>query len=293
LRRVFAKLAALLASATLLPAQSVGPRDLDRLPSSAPTVTLAYGSGTLQFGDLRLPPGKGPFPVVEVIHGGCWTAGYAMRQNTAALASELTKHGYATWNIEYRQVGDVGGGWPGTFLDWATATDYLRVMAKTQPIDLTHVYTVGHSAGGHAALWIASRAKLPANSEIRGGSNPLPVRGAVDIDGPGDMRPIVAYTAQYCGKPIIAEFFGGTPAQQTVRYSQGSPMDQLPLHVPQLLIQSSFLEKQPAEAYANAGKAAGDAVRVFQVKDAGHFDLIAPGSPAWQQVLPELLKALQ
>ena len=89
-------------------AQNMRPRDVDAIPSSPPTASVAYGSDPLQVGDLRLPAGKGPFPVVEVIRGGCWTKGYTTRQNTAALASALTAMGYATWNIEYRQIGGCG-----------------------------------------------------------------------------------------------------------------------------------------------------------------------------------------
>src|SRR5262245_47156086 len=92
--------------------QGFGPRDVDSLPSSKPTLVAAYGTDSLEFGELRLPPGRGPFPVVVVIHGGCWRAGFATLRNTAALASALTAKGVATWNIEYRQVGNPGGGWP-------------------------------------------------------------------------------------------------------------------------------------------------------------------------------------
>lgn len=106
-----------LAASTGLSAQNMRPGDVDALPASQPDLIEAYGSDSFQVGELRLPKGKGPFPVVEVIHGGCWTKGFATRRNTAALATALTTMGYATWNIEYRQVGDQGGGWPGTFRD--------------------------------------------------------------------------------------------------------------------------------------------------------------------------------
>ena len=124
---------------TSLPAQTMVSRDVDALPASAPTLVAAYGSDPHQVGELRLPPGKGPFAVVEVVHGGCWTKGFATLKNTAALASALTSLGYATWNIEYRQIGDKGAGWPGTFKDWAAATDYLQVLAQSQPISLGRV----------------------------------------------------------------------------------------------------------------------------------------------------------
>ncbi|RSV20803.1 alpha/beta hydrolase [Sphingomonas sp. ABOLH] len=138
----------------------IGPPQLHALPVTAPTLVEAYGPDPLQIGELRLPAGPGPFPVVMVIHGGCWTKGYETLAGTAPLASALTDKGVATWNIEYRQVGDTRGGWPGTFQDWGAALDHLRVLARTQPLDLKHVVTVGHSAGAHAALWLAARPRL-------------------------------------------------------------------------------------------------------------------------------------
>ncbi|HSI50544.1 MAG TPA: hypothetical protein VLA61_19935 [Ideonella sp.] len=92
-------------------------------PVLPPKAVIAYGSSPLQFGELRLPPGDGPFPVAVLIHGGCWTSSFATLRSTAALASELTRFGIASWNIEYRQRGDAGGGWPGTYRDWAAALD--------------------------------------------------------------------------------------------------------------------------------------------------------------------------
>lgn len=273
-------------------AQNMGPRDVDALPVSEPTLVAAYGSDPLQFGELRLPPGAGPFPLVEVIHGGCWTKGFATRQNTAPLASALTAMGYATWNIEYRQVGDAGAGWPGTFNDWATATDFLRVLAKTQPISLERVAVVGHSAGAHAALWVASRPSLPVASDI-GSKQSLPINVAVAIDGPGDLAPFVGFDAEVCGKPVIVPLLGGLPEEQPERYRLASPSDNLPTATRQYLIASAVLTPDAAEHYRSLAAKKGQTVHVLDVKDGGHFDIIAPGSDAWKhQVEPFLLQAL-
>ncbi len=283
---------ALAACSTSLLAQNMRPRDVDALPASTPKLVAAYGSGPLQVGELRLPPGKGPFPVVEVIHGGCWTKGFATRRNTAALASALTAMGYATWNIEYRQIGDPGAGWPGTFRDWAAATDYLRVLAKSQPISLERVAVVGHSAGAHAALWLASRGSLPVASDI-GSERPLPVSTAVAIDGPGDLASFVGFDAEVCGKPVIVPFIGGLPEDQPARYRLASPIDNLAVSAREYLIASAVLTADAAEHYRSAAAAKGQVVHVLNVNDGGHFDIVAPGSAAWkQQVEPFLAKAL-
>ena len=242
-------------------------------------MTAAYGPDPLEIGDLRLPAGKGPFPVVVVVHGGCWTKGNATRQNTAALSTALTAHGFATWNIEYRQVGDPGAGYPGTFEDWAQATDYLRVLARTQPLDLARVAVAGHSAGGHAAAWIASRPGMARFTELRG-ADPLPVRAAIVIDGPPAVSSFIGFDAEICGDPVVVPFMGGTPAQQPARYAVADagkgPMP------PQLLIASRVLPPADAESY-RAHAPAGNEVTVLRVHDAGHFTIIAPGSGPWKE----------
>jgi acetyl esterase/lipase len=131
----------LLAASPASAQQRFGPRQVDSLPSSAPSLVAHYGTDSLEFGELRMPSGTGPFPVAVVIHGGCWTVGFAILRNTAPLASALTDLGVATWIIEYRQVGNPGGGWPRTFLDVAAG------------IDLSRVTLVGHVVGAQLAVW--------------------------------------------------------------------------------------------------------------------------------------------
>ena len=290
-------LTALCASALLLPspviAQSMRPSDVDALPASEPALVSSYGADALQFGELRLPPGEGPFPVVVVIHGGCWTAGYATAQNTAAIATALAAKGVATWNIEYRQVGNAGAGWPGTFLDWGNATDHLRVLARDNPLDLTNVVVVGHSAGAHAALFVASRARLPAESAVRG-SDPLPVKAAVAIDGPGDLRPFVGLDADICGQPVIEPLVGGSIDAHPDRFADASPAAQLPLGVRQGLVSASLvLSPETAEIYRAAATAAGDSVDVRVLAGTGHFEPIAPGTAQWRVVEDLILSFTQ
>jgi acetyl esterase/lipase len=254
-----------LASAfTPLTAQRMGPRDVDKLPVSEPTVTQPYGAEALQFGELRLPAGTGPFPVAVIIHGGCWTKGFATLRNTAPIATALAKQNIATWNIEYRQVGDAGGGWPGTFLDWGAAADHVRALAKSYPLDLARVIVVGHSAGAHAALWVAARHRLPAESAVRQG-DPLPMRAAVAIDGPCDLIGFVGFDARVCGGPVVASLMGGTPAEQPERYRQASPPSLLPLGVPQFVVGSALLTPAKAQEYQKAAREKGDKVEVLSL----------------------------
>src|SRR5215468_7306163 len=128
-------------------------RDILTLPPPPYDLRVAYGKGDFQFADLRLPPGKGPHPVVIVIHGGFWRAAYDLVY-AGHMSAALTRRGVATWNIEYRRVGHPGGGFPGTLDDVAAAVDHLAQIAPSHSLDLSRVIAIGHSAGGHLALWL-------------------------------------------------------------------------------------------------------------------------------------------
>jgi len=290
MRRLIVTLTALLCCAAPACAQHMNPDSLAKTPVSPPTQTQPYGPDAQEFGQLRLPKGPGPFPLVVIIHGGCWTKGFADLSYMRPLAADLTAKGAATWNVEYRQLGDPGGGWPGTFQDWAAATDHVRVLAKAYPLDLTRVVVTGHSAGAHAALWLAARQRLAAASPIRG-DRPLAIKATVPIDGPGDITAFIGPDQQICGAPVIANLMGGLPGQVPARYAQGNPIQLLPSHVPAALVASVVLPPKDAEDYRRAATAKGDKVEVLVLKDAGHFDMLSPTTPSGAATEALILKA--
>lgn len=253
------------------------------LPQPAPDERISYGEDPLQFGELRLPEGDGPFPVAIVLHGGCWLADYDLGY-ISGLADALTTIGVATWSLEYRRVGDPGGGWPGTFSDVADGADFVRQLATDHPLDLEQVIVVGHSAGGHLALWLAGRPGLADSDPLRGGS-PLAVTGVVALAAIPDLA---AYSStEGCGAAIPG-LLGGDPADLPDRLCRTSPIAMLPLTVPQrLLIGSNDPIVPPAlvERYAAAAAAAGDDADLDIVPGAGHFETVAPGSDAWPRVV--------
>lgn len=274
-------------------AQRLRPADVAALPSKPADARVAYGPASEQFGDLRLPTGAGPFPVVVVIHGGCWVSRFATLQSTAAMADDLRDAGVATWNIEYRRLDQPGGGWPGTFTDVAAAVDHLRVLAVEHPLDLERVVFTGHSAGAHLALWAAARSKLPADSPLHR-PDPLRPRAVVPIGGPGDLADFSTYDRSICGAPVISQLMGGGPDEVPERYAHGSPIRLLPLGVPQVLVvgdSDGVMPEQSRNAYTAAARRAGDRAMTVIVPNAGHFEVIAPISPAWLAVRSALLSA--
>ena len=241
-----------------------------------------------------MPKGNGPFPLAVVIHGGCWVSKFATLQNTAALADAMRDAGIATWNIEYRRLDNPGGGWPGTFNDVASAVDLVRVMAREHPIDLSRVVTIGHSAGAHLALWAAARHRLPKDSEVYR-QNPLPLRAAVALGGPGDLRDFYGQAQGICGTNVIEKLMGGSPEAVATRYAQGSPVELLPLGVRQVLIvgtDDGVMPPNSRDAYKAAASKAGDLVEVIETPG-GHFEVIAPTSTAWPTVRDKMLALMK
>lgn len=284
------------------PPARLRPEALEALPVRAADARIAYGDDSLQIGELRLPEGTGPFPVAVVIHGGCWLARIGSYQPTlryvAPLAEALREAGVATWNIEYRAVGHPGGGWPGSFLDIARAVDHVRALSRRFPLDTSRVISVGHSAGGHFALWAAGRHRLEPGGPL---TTPAPVRlaGAVAVGGPGDMLDFAGYDASICGERITARLFGASdtlPAALAEPARHASPAELLPLGVPHVLVvgeDDRVVPPASARAYVARARRAGDRASYVPVPGAGHFEPLAPAHEAWRPVLEEVLRLLR
>ena len=276
-------------------AQLLGPQDVNKLPSTPADHRIPYGKDPLQFGDLRLPKSNGRHPVAVVIHGGCWKSVFADLQGTAPLASALTAAGIATWNIEYRRIDNPGGGWTGTFEDVAGAVDYLRLLAKTYPLDLKRVVVLGHSAGGHLAHWVVARHRLAKQSPLFT-KKPLRAVGVINLAGPARLESFLTLQSQICGDQVITKLIGGTPSEKPERYQDASPANLLPIGVKQILITGTRDGAVPprfGKEYEEAAKKKGDDVRSIVIENAGHFEVIAPGSIAWPTVEENVLAMLK
>lgn len=251
---------------------------------SVPDEQRAYGPGTRRYGELRLPSGDGPHPVVVLVHGGCWGDVASLRYMDA-LAVDLTRAGWATWNVEFRRLGDPGGGWPATFRDVAAAADYVRVLAPRLGLDVHRVVSIGHSSGGHLALWLAARHRLDPGTALFE-STPLRMCGAVALGGIADLLAFHELRERGClGR--VEELLGGEPGSVRDRVRAASPAELLPLGVKQLLVVGEDDPDVPAshaEAYARRARAAGDDVRYVEVERAGHFEVVAPWWPRWPEV---------
>jgi len=214
---------------------------------------LAYGPEPLQFGDLRLAEGVSP-PLAVVLHGGYWKATYNLI-HTGHMCRALTEAGIATWNVEYRCVGVPNGTWPSAGDDVALAVEFAREL----PVDQERVVLVGHSAGGQLALWAGKRAKLPV----------------VALAPVSDVRESASRTGP-----------DGPPARFMApkHFADGSPLELLPLGVPQLVIHGTEDESVPYEMSRRYVEAAAGEAELVTLEGVGHFEPIDPLSSEWPQV---------
>lgn len=274
----------------------LGAADIDSMSVQQSGRRIVYGDDSLHFGDLRLPPSLragARVPVAVVIHGGCWISSFASLRNTAALADELAAAGIATWNVEYRRADQPGGGWPGTLVDVARATDHLRLLAREYPLDTTRVVAVGHSAGGQLALWLASRASGPAHSPL-GGATPLSLKGVMSLGGVTDLEEFAARIPGGCGRGASL-LLGGDPRALPDRVQLASPIRRLPLGIPTTHIageQDGIAPDSVRNAFRRAAIAAGDPPPQNITVPGGHFEVIAPRTAAGAVVVRQTLMLL-
>jgi acetyl esterase/lipase len=240
------------------------------LPPPKADTRLSYGADPNQFGDLRLPTTKPPFPLAMNIHGGFWRAKYDLA-HAGHLCAALSAKGICTWNIEYRRVGNPGGAWPGTFEDIRNAYRYLPQIAKRYNIDSTKILVMGHSAGGQLALCLA--AHEPSLKHV------VSLAGVVDLQQAWE---------QHLSDNAVVEFLGGKPKDVPEHYREADPMQLAIDHATtQWLIHGAGDDVVPSyfsRQYAEQKKSMGEDVHYTEISTAGHFDLIDPRSKAWPTV---------
>ncbi len=241
--------------------------------------THRYGPDRSQVADLYLPAGAGPHPVVILIHGGSWSRRYG-RIVMRGLAADLVASGWAVWNIEYRRLG-IGGGWPETFEDVAAAIDLLAEIGA--PVDLGRVSVIGHSAGGHLALWAAGRPGLAEGA-------PGAITGA-----PAVSFQIVIAQAGVCALAdgyrlwrggAVRALMGGSPEDLPERYAIGDPLANVPLGCPALLVHGvsdEIVSVELSRTYARVARSAGGQVQLIEIEGSAgaHRAHIDPRGAAW------------
>ena len=263
---------ALLTSITASAASAADPVELSAFIALArpePTLQVRYGAEPTQGIDIFLPAGPGPHPVAILIHGGCWSTVTAGREQLRHLGADLAERGIAVWSLGYRRANEAGGGYPGTFQDVSAAIDRMRDDAPTYHLDLSRTVLVGHSAGGHLALWAAARRGLPTASPLHV-SSPFMPRAVISLAGVGDLKTFARFIPLHCGNGILESL---APADRLAEVSPAvlPPPDASTVMVSGVL--DRLVPPYVARDYARARQGKAGSVRFVDIPDAGHFDL--------------------
>jgi acetyl esterase/lipase len=232
---------------------------------------LLYGDDPNHFIDVRTPAGKGPHAVVFFIHGGYWRAKYDLTY-AGHLCHALKSVGIATWNVEYRRVGNSGGGWPGTFEDIRRAFRALREHHRegAAKLDLNRLCVAGHSAGGQLALCLAAFEKSVTRV--------FSLAGVLDLRRGWEL---------HLSNDAVAQFLGGSPSEVPDHYREASPAGQAIPQATQKLVHGTSDDSVPYEisqGYAERKKKAGEKVELITLPKIGHFEIVDPGSAVWPRV---------
>ena len=226
-----------------------------------------------------------------MIHGGFWRSAYNL-DHMGQLCSDLTRRGIVTCNLEYRRVGDAGGGWPGTFQDVENGVEHvLKTLASNDRTDTSRCTVLGFSAGGHLALWLACRHRVLEDSALYSGPKAR-VDSTISLAGVSDLR---AAWKEKLGDGVVKELIGGTPETHPGRYDAGSPIELLPSGAKQALIHGTLDDTVPfsqSDNFFRRAEQLGDPVNLVRLEGTGHFELIDPKSRIWPQVVEAVLHAV-
>ncbi len=247
---------------------------------------VTYGNDPSQFGDLYLPNSAENRGCVVLLHGGCWRSQYGL-DPMGQFARSIANAGVAVWSLEYRRLGN-GGGWPHTFLDVGYGIDTLRTLAIEHQLNLDKVVAVGHSAGGHLALWAAARQQIAPES-ILFFDDTLPINRVVALAPVCDLERAVAW--DIC-VGASAEIVGGHPRQAWQNYYQGSPSALLPLGIPFTVINGDRDDIVPIEyvqPFIQRANDLGDNASLVPAIDVGHFEIVMAAHPAGKLAINTIL----
>jgi acetyl esterase/lipase len=251
--------------------------DILSLPPPPADQRVAYGADPNQFVDVRLPRAKEPHPALLFIHGGFWRAKYDLA-HAAHLCEALRVAGVATFNVEYRRVGNEGGGWPGTFADIRSAYNFVRQEHSRFHLDVKRLVIMGHSAGGQLALCLAAHESS--------------LEQAITLAGVLDLQK--AFSLHLSNDAVVG-FLGGKPSDVPEHYREADPMELRVTHARQWLLHGADDDTVPpafSRDYALQKKRLGERVELIEVAGAGHYDFIDPRSEAFKKVKSAVLSAL-
>jgi acetyl esterase/lipase len=235
------------------------------------TRRIEYGAHPLHYGILHPARGEARGTVV-LIHGGFWRGNPEHFAGPTPVALALAAGGWNVWQIEYR-AGVNGGAWPNTTDDVSAAIDRLARIGREPGILLGRIVAVGHSAGGHLAVWSLGR----QGAEVQ-------VDGAVSLAGVLDLR---LAERDNLGSGAAVAFVGGSSAEYPERFDAASPVESPVVDRPVRIIHGDadfVVPLSQSTSYRDAASRAGQDVRLIEVRG-DHDDVIDVAHPSWAATL--------
>ena len=252
--------------------------DILTQPPPPPDQRMAYGADPNQFVEVRIPKGKGPHPVLLNIHGGYWRAKYDLT-HAGHLCEALRLSGVATFNLEYRRVGNQGGAWPGTFDDIRSGYRFVQQLSSKFSLDFKRLAVMGHSAGGQLALCLAGH-----ETSVQ---RVISLAGVVNLQKAFEL---------HLSNDAVVDFMGGKPSEVPEHYREADPTELNIRHARQWMIHGAADDIVPpafSRDYVELKKKKGETVQLVEIAGAGHFEVIDPRSEAFKkQVTTAVLSAI-
>ncbi|CAE7329318.1 ICMEL2 [Symbiodinium natans] len=265
------------------------PPEVARGISSGKPQVFKYGRQAEQVAELWLPSGK-PKGVVVLIHGGFWLAQYGKDLMTD-LARDVVQRDYAALNLEYRRVGSPT--WKDANSTLSDVSAGLGLLESGRlPLDGALPFAVvGHSAGGHLALWSQLQAanSSPAAAVVStGGVLDLCYADSEELGGgAGAVQRFLSYRDTYSLRrevspidmlpPCRVNSLRGSEAQRGV-----APQARIGL------VHGSVDDVVPPEQsirFLVSATCAGIPCELHLIKQEGHYEVLNPKSKSWQSTM--------
>jgi pimeloyl-ACP methyl ester carboxylesterase len=253
-----------------------------------PSVTERYGPDPLHLVDLfEAAPGgmTGGGWLVILVHGGFWRARWD-RTHLYPMAAALAAAGCIVALPEYRRIGDPGGGWPGSGEDVLRVLETVPALVRERwgAAAVQHTALVGHSAGGHLAVWAGAISAIGAGRGGGGGADRGrgAVAGVERIVSLAGVLDLAQAHELALSDDAAGELLG--PAATIADWAGADPM-LLPVPTTSTVLVHGVLDDEVPVAFSRAFAERAPRIRSIELDDAGHYELIDPSSGVWPVVL--------